>query len=242
MMFEYPEGATPVNDISGLKPNWVRTQEDLNLVEAESIATATNKYLSRQVGVPKKWFTVSFLKKIHCDMFDDVWDWAGSFRKVQTIPGVLPYKIRADLEKLCSEVMFWGSESVELTLVEQAARIHHQLVFIHPFSNGNGRFSRLVADRFLKAWKRPIPRWPADLGNGGKHRKEYISALKNADKGELEPLISYMEKYGAMDPTVNELLGNSFFKQFYTDTRLSFLLKALQRRRYNMNDKEKILK
>jgi len=45
------------------------------------------------------------------------------------------------------------------------------LVFIHPFLNGNGRFSRLVSDRFLKAWKFSCPRWPVDLGNDGQHRR-----------------------------------------------------------------------
>jgi len=161
MRFTHPECATPVNDISGLKPKWVRTQEDLNLVEAENISSATSKYLGRQIGLPKKWFTVSFLQEIHREMFGDVWDWAGNFRRIQTVPGIAPYKIRDGLESLCAEVGFWGSEAVELTFLEQAARIHHQLVFIHPFQNGNGRFSRLVADRFLKAWKCPNPRWSA---------------------------------------------------------------------------------
>jgi len=238
MNFENIEGATPIDDISELKPKWVITQEDLNLVESENISKAINKYLTRKISLPNRWFTIPFLQKIHRDMFGDVWSWAGSFRRTHTIPGVLPYRIRNDLERLCIEVKFWESESVELTLLEQAARIHHQLVFIHPFQNGNGRFSRLIADRFLKAWKYPIPHWPVDLGNNGKHRSEYIRALKNADKGELELLICYMEKHGAKDPKIEELLGNSFLKKFYKNERLRVLIKALQRRGNNMNNQK----
>jgi hypothetical protein len=33
MKFTYPEGATPLDDISGLKPAWVKTQEDLNNIK-----------------------------------------------------------------------------------------------------------------------------------------------------------------------------------------------------------------
>ena len=34
IIFEYPEGATPINDISGLQLSWVNTQGQLNRVEA----------------------------------------------------------------------------------------------------------------------------------------------------------------------------------------------------------------
>ncbi|MCK5614544.1 mobile mystery protein B [Candidatus Pacearchaeota archaeon] len=158
--FDYPRGATPIDDISGLIPEWVRTQQDLNLVEAENISQAARKYLSGNIGLPQKWFTVRFLQKVHLNMLGEVWDWAGRFRTTNTIPGVVPYRIRSDLEGLCAEVSYWSSNAVELTLLEQAARIHHRLVFIHPFPNGNGRFSRLVADRFLKACRLSSPQWP----------------------------------------------------------------------------------
>ena len=47
MKFTYPEGATPIDDISHLKPMWVRTQEDLNNVEAENILTGLSGQLVR---------------------------------------------------------------------------------------------------------------------------------------------------------------------------------------------------
>lgn len=45
MTFSYPEGATPLDDISGLKPSWVQTLEDLNQVEAENIFEAAGRHL-----------------------------------------------------------------------------------------------------------------------------------------------------------------------------------------------------
>ena len=149
--FTYPDGATPIDDISDLKPPWVKTQEDLNLVEAENISLATEEYLIKPVGLPQGWFTVPLFQKVHRDMLGNVWAWAGGFRKTQTIPGIPFYQIRTDLENLCSDVQSWCDEGCELTLLEQAVRIHHRLVFIHPFPNGNGRFSRLISDRYLRA-------------------------------------------------------------------------------------------
>lgn len=192
MKFTYPEGATPLEDISGLKHTWVKTQEDLNNIEAENISKAASKYLLRPVGPPQQWFNVLFLQKIHYDMFHDVWDWAGKFRTTQTCPGIKPNQIYGALAHLCDDVLYWCKGGSGLTTFEQAAKIHHQLVYIHPYPNGNGRFSRLVSDRYLKACKSSFSNWPVDLNKDGQSRKQYIAALKSADIGDYEPLIHYM--------------------------------------------------
>ncbi len=169
-------------------------------------------------------------------MLFDVWEWAGEFRATQTIPGKKPWQISGDLEALCRDVCFWCTEACELTLVEQAASIHHRLVFIHPYLNGNGRFSRLVSDRYLKAWKCSFPNWPTELNRDGQRRKRYIAALKSADKGDLEPLTLYMTDCGARDPALSELLGHTFFRQNFKGERLLHLVKAYIRRGCCVND------
>ena len=193
--FSTPEGATPIDDISGLKLTWVKTQEDLNHVEVENISAAAGKYLLKSVSAPQEWFNTPFLQKIHRDMFSDVWEWAGKFRTTQTCPGINPHQIQHALAYLCDDVMFWCTEKSDLTCLEQAVRIHHRLVFIHPYANGNGRFSRLVSDRYLKSLKQQFPSWPIDLGEDGRYRKRYIAALREADEGDFDPLISYTKEY-----------------------------------------------
>lgn len=199
MKFSYAEGATPIDDLSGLIPNWVKTQDDLNQVEAENIFHATGKYLMKPVASPESWFNIPTLKKIHYEMFFDVWNWAGKFRTTHTIPGIEPYQITEALKNLCDDVQFWCTQNNDLIHIEQAAIIHHRLVFIHPYLNGNGRFSRLVSDRYLKAWKLPFPNWPTDLNMDGMYRKKYIKALKEADKGDYHSLVLYMENNGAKE-------------------------------------------
>ena len=196
--FNTPNGATPLNDYSGLIPKWVQTQSDLNRVETENIAEAQKKYLHKKVDNPAHWFNVSYLKSIHQAMFCDVWTWAGCFRKSVTSIGIKPYLVLNQLSELCHEVSSWSHDVVDLTILEQAARVHHKLVYIHPFENGNGRFARLIADRYLVAYKCPYPHWPY-LQDEGEMRNAYIQSLQEADKGNYAPLIQLMRDWGASD-------------------------------------------
>ena len=234
--FEFPEGATPVGDCSGLIPVWVHHLNDLNRVEAENIMNAQRKYLRRAVGDPQNWFQVKELKAIHQAMFEDVWEWAGVYRKSITSIGINPSLIPTQLAELCLEVSSWSQYPVELTFVEMAARVHHRLVFIHPFENGNGRFSRLIADRFLLAFRCQHPVWPSHLNQEGIVRKDYIKTLKNADKGDYAPLVDFMKKLGASDPTLGELIRNSFYRTHISGEKGLAMVKALLRSGASPND------
>lgn len=207
--FDVPEGATPIMDCSGLIPPWVHTMSDLNRVEAENILKAQRKYFKGSFSD----FRPKELNAIHRDMFGDVWEWAGTYRKSVTTIGITPGLIPMRLAEFCREVNTWFETPPQLTFVEMAARIHHQLVSIHPFENGNGRFSRLVADRFLLSWKCPYPIWP-DLNLEGLTRKDYIHTLKFADKGEYASLMAFMKRLGASDPKLTELVRDNFYRGF----------------------------
>ncbi len=232
MKFIFPDGATPIADLSDLKLQWIRTQDDLNMAEAENISSATIKHLGKRISSPHEWLSIPFLKKLHFEMFCNVWGWAGEFRRTQTIPGIVPYQIPRALEALCSDVAFWGKEPVELTILEQAAILHHRLVCIHPFENGNGRFSRLVADRYMRAFRCKSPAWPTDLGSMGTERTRYIGALRDADRGNLEALINFMSRHGARDSDMNDVCELNFFHQRFSGQRLASLKRAYVRRGY----------
>ncbi|PJD97855.1 MAG: hypothetical protein CK425_01620 [Parachlamydia sp.] len=234
--FEFLEGATPIDDCSGLIPIWVHHLNDLNRVEAENIMNAQRKYLRGAVGDPQNWFQVKDLKAIHKAMFGDVWEWAGLYRKSITSIGINPSLIPTQLAELCLEVFSWSQYPVELTFVEMAARVHHRLVFIHPFENGNGRFSRLIADRFLLAFRCQYPVWPSHLNQEGIVRKDYIKTLKNADKGDYTPLVDFMKKLGASDPNLSELIRNNFYRTHISGEKGLAIVKALLRSGSSPND------
>ena len=77
-----------------------------------------------------------------------------------------------------------------MNLVEQAARLHYRAVSIHPFENGNGRWSRLLANIWLRRHKHAIVVWSEELiGDESAIRQEYLDAVKQGDRGDLSALI-----------------------------------------------------
>jgi fido (protein-threonine AMPylation protein) len=71
-------------------------------------------------------------------------------------------------------------------------RFHHQLVWIHPFPNGNGRHARLFADTLVVRLGRKRFSWGANsLLTGSVLRQQYLEALRAADIGEYERLLAF---------------------------------------------------
>lgn len=235
MFFEFPDGATPIHDSSDLLPLWVQNMTDLNRVEAENISQAQSKYLRFTTQDCSSWFHLEELQTIHYAMFGNVWQWAGKIRKNKTSIGVDPGFIRIKILEFIEEVTSWQTYPVELTFLEKSARIHHRLVYIHPFENGNGRFSRLIADRALLCWRCPHPIWPEDLHCNGSSRKKYIQALQSADKGNYDVLLSLMQEWGASDPDLHTLFQDAFYKDYMQAPRGIAKINALVRQGKNPN-------
>ena len=127
-------------------------------------------------------------------MFGDIWKWAGTFRTTERNIGVAPYEIQPKLRILLDDVKFW-IDNRTFSPKEIAIRFHHRLVQIHPFPNGNGRISRLMADLLMKQFGLPILDWGSgSLTEISELRRKYISALQDADNGDYSSLLHFIEK------------------------------------------------
>jgi Fic-DOC domain mobile mystery protein B len=188
-------GETPI-DLSGLKARGVVNRRQLNDAEAVNVLKAIEKYLG---GVPNKRtapFSLTWARKVHHTMFCDVWKWAGQFRKEDLTIGIPWQHIETSLFNLLKDILVWQDSQVEI--VEQAAMLHHRAVQIHPFPNGNGRWSRLLANIWLKLHGHPHTEWPAKTmlaSSKSDIREEYISISKKADDGDYAPLIELHRRY-----------------------------------------------
>lgn len=180
------DGATPIDDVSGLIPTHIFTKEQLNEWEVNNILNAARKYLARRTKRP---ITAEFIRKLHFDMFDETWQWAGKFRKKDLSIGMDWHKIPVEVKKLQDDIAYWGAGKGGLDIFRQSVRIHHRLVKIHPFWNGNGRHARLLSDIFLFSHGERMPVWPShEIISTTNIRKKYIEALGKADKGHYGPL------------------------------------------------------
>jgi Fic-DOC domain mobile mystery protein B len=185
------QGATYNDDISGLKLDTSKqyTLQEIYLYEAKNITKATLKYLSAKPDKKLAPFSFEWFLQLHFDMFGDVWDWAGKIRQVELSIGVKAYLVSTELKKLVDDLAFW-EEHKSFDLVETSARLHHRAVQIHPFKNGNGRWSRMLANIYLKQHGLEPTKWNENLlAKENPHRDSYIEALKEADNGDYRVLI-----------------------------------------------------
>lgn len=186
-------GETPV-DPSGLRNKSIANRRELNIAEAEAIRKVVVKYLSRRPTTRTAPFNLIWALQLHKEMLGDVWHWAGKLRTRDFNLGVPFFNISADLHALLDDLAHWTD--LRMSLVEQAARLHHRAVRIHPFENGNGRWSRLLANIWLKQNRAPITDWPeAVIGEESAVREDYLTAVKAADSGDYDRLIELHQQY-----------------------------------------------
>jgi fido (protein-threonine AMPylation protein) len=86
-----------------------------------------------------------------------------------------------------------GVQTCALPIFEIAVRLHHRMLVIHPWPNGNGRHARLLADILIAARSGPVLTWGAelDLAQAGLARTRYLAAMKAADQGHYAPLLAF---------------------------------------------------
>jgi Fic-DOC domain mobile mystery protein B len=187
-------GETPI-DPSGLKSKGVTNRRELSTVEAENIRKVFVRYLSARPNKRTAPFTFSWCLRLHEQMFGDVWKWAGKIRTHDGLNiGIRFHSIAENLASLLLDLENWTEFGMDM--VEQGARLHHRAVFIHPFENGNGRWSRLLANIWLRRNGYPLVNWPEPLiGQESAIRSEYIAAIRQADCGDYDPIVEMHRRF-----------------------------------------------
>ena len=184
------ESNTPltIEEREQLIPSYITLRSELN--EAEQInITSAMRWVTRARG-----FSVlddAQLRELHRRMFGDVWKWAGSYRKTARNIGIDAHQISVAVKSAVDDAAYW-IEHDTFSFDEAAVRLSHRLVFIHPFPNGNGRWSRIVGDLVAtRLGQRPFSWGCASLMDSGNTRRAYIEALQKADQGEWGPLLKF---------------------------------------------------
>lgn len=189
----YLDGQTPLSEeeLDGLKILSISTREELDEFEQFNIEKAIQWTFGKKIQA-KDLFSEKFIKDLHKRMYGEVWKWAGSFRTSEKNLGIKSYLIPVQLKQLLDDAMYWYENQI-YSSDEVAVRFKHQLVSIHCFANGNGRHSRLMADLIMeKLYKEPFLPWGgSSLVKSNEKRKEYIKAIKIADRQDVSQLIMF---------------------------------------------------
>ena len=185
------DGDTPLSpeELANLIPN-LATKEELNEWERENILHAREWAIRDRTSV-NDMVSGEYLRKLHEKMFDQTWKWAGEYRQTEKNIGVPFHEIRERLVAVLGDARYWIENST-FSPDEIAVRLHHRLVFIHPFPNGNGRHARLLADVLVMKLGRPAFTWGStDLVEPGEARARYLDVIRAADNGNLQPLLEF---------------------------------------------------
>ena len=191
-LFTTGDGNTPLSpeEQDDLIPD-LSTKEELNEWERQNILEAYGWALDLKNLRLQDPLTEPYVRELHLRMFDQTWKWAGIYRSTEKNIGIPHYQIREALAALLGDARYWV-EHQTFEADELAVRFHHRLVSIHPFANGNGRHSRLIADVLVQRQGRPVFTWGgADIVRAGDFRRSYIDALRAADKNNMQPLLTF---------------------------------------------------
>jgi len=189
-LFDRDDGAnTPLTaeEREALMPSYITLRHELNEAEQVNIDAAQRWAESRRRDILDR----TFLSELHQRMFGDVWRWAGQYRKTRRNIGVEAHRIVTEVQLAIDDARYWV-EHATYPPDEIAVRFSHRLVYIHPFPNGNGRFSRLVGDLLARQLGRPPFRWGrANLVDAGATRARYVETLQAADNHDIGPLLLF---------------------------------------------------
>lgn len=186
---EDDEANTPLeaDEREALIPAYITLRRELNEAEQVNIAKAMRWLSSSRRNILDE----KFLRQLHKRMFGDVWRWAGDYRKTARNIGVDAYRIGVEVAQALDDVRYWVEHGT-FPHDEIAIRFSHRLVAIHPFPNGNGRFSRLVGDLLAQQLGRPRFTWgSASLINPNETRRAYVEALRAADNHDFTALLAF---------------------------------------------------
>jgi Fic-DOC domain mobile mystery protein B len=190
--FVYIPGQTPLTEEEkrDLIPS-LATREDLDAWEQQNIIEAREWLMKKSTLARKVAIREDFLLDLHKRMFGRVWRWAGNYRRSDKNIGAPFYEVPIQLRQLLDDANYW-QEHDSFPVRDMAIMLHHRLVKIHLFANGNGRHSRLCADAIVaQAGVEPLSWGGGDLNKPEELRRRYISALQAADSGDYAPLLDF---------------------------------------------------
>lgn len=193
-LWQSDPGQTPLDEVEqrDLIPSVV-SRSQLNEYELLNNHSARVWAMSVPVLNRNDLLTDFFARELHRRMFVGVWRWAGLYRTSERNIGWEPHRIVEGIRNVFDDTQHWLNVGT-YPISEAAIRLHYRLVVVHPWSNGNGRHARLMADILMVSRGEAELSWGgsrADLLKAGTTRQHYLNALRQADNGIFNPLLDF---------------------------------------------------
>ncbi|HHJ19316.1 MAG TPA: cell filamentation protein Fic [Gammaproteobacteria bacterium] len=166
----------------------IRDADEMDEIELDLLIQLYD-VIPQEVEVDQR-ITASDLKDWHYRWLGNVYSWAGRFRSVNMGKGAFHFASAAQIDRLMdtldNEFLSRYTPCVGMTdeqLVEAIAVVHVELILIHPFREGNGRLSRLLANVMAMQAGKP----ELDFSLWDEEKARYFSAIQ-AGLDDYEPM------------------------------------------------------
>lgn len=167
----------------------ITSPDDMDGLELRLLGELYDEVLLQ--SLPDRALAVADLKHWHHLWLGNVYAWAGQARSVNLGKGGFLFAPAAQIVRLLNEferkcLVAWtpcqGLTPEEL--VSAIAVTHVEFILIHPFREGNGRLSRLLADVMaVQAGHEPL-----DYSAWERHKPAYIAAIHAGMTGDHAPM------------------------------------------------------
>lgn len=174
---------------------------EMDKAEAEALMLATDA-LIHEYDMEHR-FTAEDICHMHQVWLGDIYEWAGRYRSVNISKDDFSFAMAAQIPKLMQR--FETDKLAKYTpcnfqnrndVIKALAAVHVELVLIHPFREGNGRCTRLLAS--VMALQAGLPILDFSLLCGPK-KLEYFAAVQ----------AGLDWNYGPMERLFTEIIPNS---------------------------------
>ncbi|MCU1432097.1 MAG: hypothetical protein JWP95_1202 [Actinotalea sp.] len=125
-----------------------------------------------------------FLRSLHARLYRDIWTWGGRLRRREINIGVAPEQIAVELRGSLDGILYRWQHTSDWTAHQLGIAVHAETVRIHPFADGNGRCTRLLADLTVLAAQGAAE--PPAIYDWDVEKQQYIEALRRYD-GHRDP-------------------------------------------------------
>ncbi|KAA0114410.1 cell filamentation protein Fic [Mycolicibacterium sp. P9-22] len=119
-----------------------------------------------------------FVRDLHLRLYGEIWVWAGRLRQREVNIGVAPEQIAVELRSNLDNIQYRWEHTDDFTPRVLGVTVHAETVRIHPFTDGNGRTTRLLADLvYIAAQERADLQYDWDVD-----KTRYIQLLRRFDR------------------------------------------------------------
>lgn len=165
-------------------------KREMDALEAVKLSEATD-YAIRHISADHR-FTAKDICGLHRQWLGKVYPWAGEYRQVNIGKGGFTFAMAAQIPRLMGEfereilIRYTPCNFPDMDkIIEALAVTHCELVLVHPFREGNGRLSRLLAT--LMALQAGLPLLDFS-GISGRKKEAYFAAVQAGLARDYAPM------------------------------------------------------